>query len=104
MLRQSMTINRELIGYIKQIHVLGELSDFSESIIEELQNLADLLADLDTFYIGDYKIRQLIDLTRLKLRSVVVDELPIEATPKSKSCLLEKIHTYQTFTSSTSPR
>lgn len=87
-LRQSMTINRELIGYIKQIHVLGELSDFSDSIIEELQNLADLLADLDTFYIGDYKIRQLIDLTRLKLRSVVVDELPIEATPKIEELLI----------------
>ena len=50
--------------------------------------MADLLVDLDTFYIGDYKIRQLIDLTRLKLRSVVVDELPIEATPKVEELLI----------------
>ncbi|CAX40941.1 uncharacterized protein YMR258C homologue, putative [Candida dubliniensis CD36] len=76
-LRQSLTINQELIGYIKQIHILGEMSDFNESIIEELQNLVDLLDDLDVFYIGDYNIRQHVDLTQLKLRSIVVDKLPV---------------------------
>lgn len=69
---QSLTINVELIEYIQSIVVLGD--GYNDEIIEALGKLAKMLNTLDRFHISDYNIRQRIDLSKLKLKSRIIDD------------------------------
>ena len=75
---QSLTINVELIGYIQLICVIGDLQkDFNDNddIVTALVKLVGILQELDRFYISDYKLRQKLDLSKLRLKSWIVDDI-----------------------------
>lgn len=70
---QALQINPDLAGYVKEIHVLG--GDFTDDVISAVQDLANMLNQLDTFYIDSEKIRSRVDLSHLKLRTIIVDDV-----------------------------
>ncbi|KAG7663320.1 uncharacterized protein J8A68_003152 [[Candida] subhashii] len=71
---QSLKVNQELIGYIEEIYVLGDQCSKHEDIAGVLNELIGVLEKLKRFYVGDYRLRKQLDMSCLKLESVVVDE------------------------------
>ncbi|KAI5970799.1 hypothetical protein CANMA_000218 [Candida margitis] len=74
-LNQALQINPELAGYVKEVHILGD--EYSDDVIAAVQSLASILKQLDIFYIDNEKIRSKVDLSHLKLRRAVVDNVNI---------------------------
>ncbi|KAG5417942.1 hypothetical protein I9W82_004270 [Candida metapsilosis] len=70
---QSLQVNPDLIGYVKEVHVLGD--DFTEEIVSAVQDLANKLSHLETFYIDNEKIRSRVNLSHLNLKEVVADDV-----------------------------
>ena len=92
---QSLTINVELIGYIQLICVIGDLQeDFNDNddIVTALVKLVGILQELDRVYISDYKLRQKLDLSKLRLKSWIVDDITeLSNDPKITELLIERI-------------
>jgi len=70
---QALQVNAELFGYVKEVHVVGD--DFSDDVISSVQSLAKQFKKLDVFYIDNKEIRSKVDLSHLKLKTVVADDL-----------------------------
>ena len=51
--------------------------DFNDNddIVTALVKLVGILQELDRFYISDYKLRQKLDLSKLRLKSWIVDDI-----------------------------
>ncbi|ABN67297.2 predicted protein [Scheffersomyces stipitis CBS 6054] len=76
-LNSSLSINTELLGFIREIHILDDFNKFGHdhAIVENLTKLVVQLKgyQLDKFFIGSVKLRKKIDVSGIKLKSVVVD-------------------------------
>ncbi|RLV92795.1 Non-SCF-type F-box protein ROY1 [Spathaspora sp. JA1] len=72
---QALSINTELISYVKQVHVLG--FGANTEMTECLQELIDILksGSVEKFYVGDYKLRGLLNFSNLTtLTTLVLDD------------------------------
>ncbi|KAI5950150.1 hypothetical protein KGF54_005298 [Candida jiufengensis] len=68
---QALRINVELIGYVKEIYIMGA---FNEEIRKNLQELINLFSTLNVCHILNKEVRLDLDLSHLQLKSVIVDK------------------------------
>ncbi|KAI5956013.1 hypothetical protein KGF57_003499 [Candida theae] len=94
---QALQINVELVGYVKEVHILG--NDFTDEVITAVQSLANLFNQLDVFYIDNDAIRSRVKLSHLKLKTVVADNANdigdgVERLLVGGNCSIDSLHSF----------
>ncbi|KAK6458476.1 uncharacterized protein RJT20DRAFT_32073 [Scheffersomyces xylosifermentans] len=90
-LNQSVSINPALLEYIQEISIISENGQFNahDDIKKNIQALANHLDghSINKFFIGDAQLRAQIDLSKLSLRSVVIDSASQFEAANLHSCV-----------------